>query len=192
MSGWFPKVKIDAAERRDMQRRAKGLQTKADKIRTLSAAGYSKQKVASFLGIRYQHVRNVLVRRETAYRASEPPRRLPGLSERSPEPPKAWEDSGPDGTPTFGRVVVDEQGRIALSANVLDALDSGPGRGIPWRFEDGELRLMNRAAGIRSAQAMVADLLKKYPGSWSDALIAERRAEAAREEERYRRWRRGR
>jgi hypothetical protein len=29
---------------------------------------------------------------------------------------------------------------------------------------------------------MVADLAKQYPGSWADELIAERRAEAARED----------
>jgi hypothetical protein len=188
MSGWFPNVRIDAAERRHMRQLTRLLRTKADKIRILAAAGYSRQKIASFLGIRYQHVRNVLVRSAPVSTEALRPR---GLGEHAPEPPKAWEDSAPDGTPTYGRVVVDEEGRIALSPNVLAALDSGLGRPIPWRFEDGELKLMNRAAGIRAAQAMVADLAKKHPGSWSDALIAERRAEAAREDERYRKWRRG-
>lgn len=184
MSGWFPTVQFDAAERRDLRRLTKGLSTKADKIRALAAAGYSRPKIASFLGIRYQHVRNVLVRSEAAYRASEPLRASRGLGELRSAPPQAWEASEPDGTPTYGRVVVDEQGRIALSANVLAALDSGPGRGIPWRFEDGELKLMNRAAGLRSAQAMVAELSKQHPIS-SDALIAERRAEAARDDRKF-------
>lgn len=38
-----------------------GLQTKSDKIRFLARAGYSRAEIAKFLGIRYQHVRNVLV-----------------------------------------------------------------------------------------------------------------------------------
>ncbi len=39
-----------------------GLVTKADKIRALSASGLSKTDIATFLGIRYQHVRNTLIR----------------------------------------------------------------------------------------------------------------------------------
>ncbi|MCG8358672.1 MAG: AbrB/MazE/SpoVT family DNA-binding domain-containing protein [Kiloniellales bacterium] len=38
-----------------------GLPTKAAKIRALGAAGYTRSEIAKFLGIRYQHVRNVLV-----------------------------------------------------------------------------------------------------------------------------------
>lgn len=39
-----------------------GLNTKADKIRALNAAGYSRADIARLLGIRYQHVRNTLIR----------------------------------------------------------------------------------------------------------------------------------
>lgn len=38
-----------------------GLTTKADKIRALDAAGFSRTEIAQFLNIRYQHVRNTLV-----------------------------------------------------------------------------------------------------------------------------------
>ena len=41
---------------------AEGLPTKAAKIRALDAAGYKRAEIARFLGIRYQHVRNVLIR----------------------------------------------------------------------------------------------------------------------------------
>lgn len=37
------------------------LKTKSAKIRTLDAAGFARTEIATFLGIRYQHVRNVLV-----------------------------------------------------------------------------------------------------------------------------------
>ena len=40
---------------------AERLTTKADKIRALFRAGYSRSEIAEHLGIRYQHVRNVLV-----------------------------------------------------------------------------------------------------------------------------------
>ena len=39
-----------------------GLTTKADKIRALAKAGYRRTEIRDFLGIRYQHVRNVLLR----------------------------------------------------------------------------------------------------------------------------------
>jgi hypothetical protein len=36
-----------------------GLATKSDKIRALAQAGYDRTEISQFLGIRYQHVRNV-------------------------------------------------------------------------------------------------------------------------------------
>ena len=38
-----------------------GLATKSDKIRALAKAGYARAEIAALLGIRYQHVRNVLL-----------------------------------------------------------------------------------------------------------------------------------
>lgn len=43
------------------QKIVEGLKTKADKIRALDEAGFSRTDIAQFLGIRYQHVRNTLV-----------------------------------------------------------------------------------------------------------------------------------
>ena len=40
----------------------KGLPTTADKIRALAQASYDRTEISQILGIRYQHVRNVLVR----------------------------------------------------------------------------------------------------------------------------------
>ncbi len=37
------------------------LTTKSDKIRGLAQAGYDRSEIRKFLGIRYQHVRNVLL-----------------------------------------------------------------------------------------------------------------------------------
>jgi hypothetical protein len=39
----------------------KGLPTKSDKIRALANAGYDRTEISQTLGIRYQHVRNVLL-----------------------------------------------------------------------------------------------------------------------------------
>jgi bifunctional DNA-binding transcriptional regulator/antitoxin component of YhaV-PrlF toxin-antitoxin module len=82
-----------------------------------------------------------------------------------------------------GRCRMDELGRITLPREALALLDAKPGDQVPWRFEDGELKLMSRRAGIRFAQSLVAPLDERHPGSWSRALIAERRAESDREED---------
>ena len=39
----------------------RGLTTTSAKIRALAQAGYDRQEIASLLGIRYQHVRQVLI-----------------------------------------------------------------------------------------------------------------------------------
>src|SRR5258707_15120637 len=40
----------------------KGLQTTSDKIRALAKANYDRTEISKLLDIRYQHVRNVLLR----------------------------------------------------------------------------------------------------------------------------------
>lgn len=44
------------------QKIVEGLTTKADKIRALDLAGFSRTEIAQFLDIRYQHVRNTLIK----------------------------------------------------------------------------------------------------------------------------------
>ena len=170
MSGYFPNVALDDEERRRMTAIAGPLTTKAARIRALDAAGFSRQAIATFLDIRYQQVRNALVNR-------------PAVASSLPEqtPP-----SGPGDTPLYGRCRVDELGRIALPPAVLAMLDARPGDHVPWRFEDRELKLMSREAGIEFAQSLVAQLAERHPGRWSRELIGERRAEAAGEEDRAR------
>jgi hypothetical protein len=161
----------DAHEIRQMEAAVASLPTKSAKIRALHAAGYSRSRIADFLRIRYQHVRNVLVADE-ATRGKETPSR--------PESVEAPGEAGVD-APIHGRCVVDEQGRIAIPAALIPQLDAKPGATIPWRYEDGELKLMSREAGIRFAQALIADFAQERPGNWSDDLIARRRAEARKE-----------
>ena len=48
-------------ERRPAGEIIHGLNTTSDKIRALANAGYDRADIARYLGIRYQHVRNVLV-----------------------------------------------------------------------------------------------------------------------------------
>lgn len=164
--------RLTPEECRRMDEMVAGLSTKSAKIRALDAAGYERARIAEFLNIRYQHVRNVLVSHV----------REPASSPAALQTPADADDEAGDAPGAFGRATVDEAGRLALPAAVLAVLETRPGRWIPWRLEDGELKLMNRAAALRFGQSLAADLGKKHPGVWSDRLIAERRAEAARED----------
>ncbi|WP_312356726.1 GIY-YIG nuclease family protein [Agrobacterium sp.] len=49
------------ADRPSFEEVVSGLETKSDMIRALARAGYIRTEIASLLGIRYQHVRKVLV-----------------------------------------------------------------------------------------------------------------------------------
>jgi hypothetical protein len=68
----------------------RGLDTKADKIRTLAKAGYLRSEIAEFLDVRYQHVRQVLERsgmsqglRRRTEEVSQPP--IPVVAGPSPK-----------------------------------------------------------------------------------------------------------
>ena len=164
MSGYWPRVEFSSEDRQRMGQIAGTLPTKAAKIRALSAAGYTRQKIAAFLDVRYQHVRNVLTAPPSKGRAGA----LPLPSGPREGAPNLGSPSGPTAAaasevPAYGRLTVDERGRIALPAGLLAALDSGAGGVIPWHFENGELKLMNRDAGVRFAQSLVAEVAKRHP-----------------------------
>ena len=167
-----------------MQELTDGLPTKSAKIRKLSKYGYKRADIARFLGIRYQHVRNVLLQppsgsgNEPTGHATAPPRETGALAEDT----ASFGGLQPGDSLRVYRFPIDADGRIALPADALALLDACPGGVVTARFADGELRLMSVAASIRFAQDLVAPYVKEGEGNWSDQLIAERRAEAARED----------
>jgi bifunctional DNA-binding transcriptional regulator/antitoxin component of YhaV-PrlF toxin-antitoxin module len=134
----------------------RGLSTKAARIRALDAAGYSRADIARALGIRYQHVRNVL---EVAPRAP--------LVAAEPE------------APPYGGLLVEDGGRVRLPMALLERLGVTPGDRLAFRLDGDDVRLMARSSGLRWAQEMVASLGED---AGSEALIAERRAAASRDE----------
>lgn len=174
-----------------MERLTAQLPTKAAKIRVLSAAGYKRQEIANFLNIRYQHVRNVLVqpgpRRSSGATETVPPvPEVPsGVAESAPSVPAYTAEGAPDAPPDLwcGRFSVDSAGRVSLPPELLAAIGYRPGLPIPWRFEDGEVRIMGPAAGLRFAQSVIDDFTKRNPGAdvGVGALSAARREDAARE-----------
>lgn len=73
-------------------------------------------------------------------------------------------------------------GRVVIPAEFRKALGVSVGDDLVMRLEDGELRLRSRDAAIRRAQ----EIVRKYVPdgvSLADELIAERREEAAREQQ---------
>ena len=141
-----------------MARITGGLVSKADKIRALGAAGYSRSEIAEFLGLRYQHVRNVLV-----HEARKP------AAEVSP------------GRPRFGRARLGEQGELTLPSDLIARLGVRPGGVVPWRVEDGEVVLMSAHAGLRHAQQIAGKHALARGESMTDSFLRERRAESERE-----------
>jgi bifunctional DNA-binding transcriptional regulator/antitoxin component of YhaV-PrlF toxin-antitoxin module len=150
-------------------------QTKSDKIRALSRAGYSRSAIADFLGIRYSHVRNVLVndervasgRRQSldanipadqAIDASEPHHLYPTKTKLGPD----------------GRVVVPQAFWRALGLKENDS--------VMISIKGDAIRLMSLPASIRRAQALVRRFMPEGV-SLVDELLAERREEAKREDD---------
>jgi antitoxin PrlF len=143
-----------------------GLKTKSDKIRALAKAGYKRQEIANYLGIRYQHVRNVEVQS--------------GLDRNSfQESAGEWRDARPAKLDRL-RLTIDSAGRIVIPAGFREAMGVEPGGELMARMVDGELRLLTPATAVKRAQKRVRELI---PGddSLADSLIAERRMEASRE-----------
>jgi antitoxin component of MazEF toxin-antitoxin module len=134
-----------------------GLPTKAAKIRTLDGAGYPRARIADFLGISYQHVRNVLQR-------------------VAPTPAVPTDDDLRPGVPQYGQAEVDESGAVHLPREVFEHLGFRPDRRVGWRLEGDEVVLMSAAAGLRRAQAALAKYAKPGEEPWVDQFLRDRRA----------------
>ncbi len=150
-----------------------GLATKADKIRALDRAGYSRSQIAAFLNIRYQHVRNVLVDdARTGGRAAPS-----GMAEEAQpfEPaPVPYE------VRRARRIEVAADGTVTLPAVLLAAVGIPQGGVLLARFDDDEIKMMTPATTTRKIQAMVRQSVPEGI-SLVDELIAERRAAAKKE-----------
>ena len=82
---------------------------------------------------------------------------------------------------------VGEGGRVVIPAEIRRLLGVKEGDRILLLVEDGELHVITVSQGIKRAQELARPYTR--PGvSMVDELIAERRAEVAREEEELREW----
>lgn len=75
---------------------------------------------------------------------------------------------------------VDGQGRVVIPAVIRHAMGMEPGDAVTIRVVDGEIRITTRRAALERARAVVMAATRGRR-SLVDELIAERRAEAARE-----------
>lgn len=166
-----PRARPALAERRRIDALTAHLDTKAARIRALAAAGFSRSRIAAALGLRYQHVYNVLTPSAAAGdRVAE-----------QPSTPSAWlpppmAAAGPDPV----RVVVEPGRRLAIPEVFAAALGISDGDEVMLRLAGDELRLYGQEAAIRRVQRLVA---RHVPAEVSlvDELLAERRHEAGRE-----------
>lgn len=102
-------------------------------------------------------------------------------SRKLPEP-----ETLPDGTTRYF-LVLGAKGRVLLPAEMRAAMGLAEGDVLTGWLKDGELRLHSHLHGLRKVQSEAAALAKQT-GYMSDELIAERRAEAVKEEEETQRW----
>lgn len=145
-----------------------GLATTSDKIRALFKAGYSRSEISNFLDIRYQHVRNVLVRDGFLGTRIDDARPQPNApAGRTPQDPAQV------------RVKVGPGGRICIPVPFRNALGIDEGSVVFVRREGEELHLVSDAVELRRIRAT---LNQHVPDGVSlvDELLRERRREAGR------------
>jgi hypothetical protein len=158
--------------------------TVADKIRALAGAGVPRADIARFLGKRYQHVRNVLEGDAQSggggYVLGKAD--LSGVQDGG----RAFEREDDAvyierRSPTAFWIEVTPDGRLPLPPEIVEVLAGKPGERVFAKIADGRVTLKSGEAADRDALAIVAPYIK--PGRLvSDSLIADRRAEAEREE----------
>lgn len=185
-------------QRAAMEQLCEKLPTKSAKIRALHRAGYSRGDIARFLGILYQHVRNVLL--EPLPKGEWTPRGNPSAENGHDRKRVASEPLGstsragelasssntvPSSVSVPSRTAVwaklGPTGELTIPDALLGAMGVEPGDDVVLRCEDEELHVSGRDAAIRRAQRIVR---RHVPEGVSlvDELIADRRAEAARED----------
>ena len=172
-----------STRQREMSEITKGLPTKSEKIRRLGARGYTRQQIADFLGIRYQHVRNVLIdaeRKESQHGAP-----AAGAETRDfgfEEGAKPFQS----GRTVITHIDVGQDGSLTISADVLAAAGFKPSDGVTMLLKgEGRIEVLSVMEGIKHAQDLVAHSTR--PGvSLVDELFKMRREEAEKEEREYR------
>jgi hypothetical protein len=158
--------------------------TVSDRIRALAAAGVSRADIARFLGKRYQHVRNVL-EADKQRDAAPPPRfAATGVQEQGAQFTRALNEA--DFVESRGagayRLVVRPDGSILLPREVRAAFGVEDGGVVMAKLEGDAFGVISAETAMRR----VRDIVRQFVPPGVDLvaeLIADRKAEAAREAE---------
>ncbi|WP_156358272.1 AbrB/MazE/SpoVT family DNA-binding domain-containing protein [Sphingobium sp. Leaf26] len=124
----------------EMDRLTEGLTAKAAKVRALHAAGVSTGDIGRYLGIRYQHVYNVLLRAGLIEKAAPP------VSERLPL-------SGDE-------IIVAQVGKaggIELPAEVMERYGLAPGGTVYCQALPEGLMILSQEAALRQVTALARE-----------------------------------
>jgi antitoxin component of MazEF toxin-antitoxin module len=157
------------SSRAEMQRASAGLKTKSDRIRALAKVGCSRQQIADFLGLSYQHVHSVLAYAER--------KRKPRAAEMA-EPRSPWH-SEPPSVP--GKIRVGPDGSAVIPASVFSSAGFREGDSVVARVVgEGDVRLLSSRAAMHLAQKLVRQFVPENV-SLVDELIKERHREAENE-----------
>lgn len=157
-----------AHEKSIMARIVSGLpDKKSKKIEALTRHGYTRQEIADFLGIIYQHVRNEQMRLGLDHKKFQ----RGGKTAPAAGPKTAVE-------PGKTRLTLAADGRLVIPAAMRAAMGAEAGGELIARLQDGELRLATPEMAVKLAQKRVQQAI---PGddSLAQSLIADRRLEAA-------------
>jgi transposase len=146
----------------NLARAVRELPTTAAKIRALAAQGRSRADIARALGIRYQHVRNVLMRDEEKKKA---------------------EAARPADAGMPGRIPVGPDGSVVIPSTITHALALQAGDVLFVRIDDGEIHLLTRKAVTRRVQALAREFVPEGL-SLVDELLEDRRREVEAESQR--------
>jgi AbrB family looped-hinge helix DNA binding protein len=156
-------MEIIMLDKSEMARLTEGAATKSEKMRILARAGYSRSDIANFLGVKYQFVRNVLVREEERGGDTVPAAQSAATTSNS-----------------SGRVYLGSQGEVVLPADARDALGLKAGDRLLVSVTDDEIRLMTIPTAVRKVQAAVRKFIPEDV-SLVDELLEDRRREVERE-----------
>ncbi len=152
------------------------LPSKSAKMRRLAAAGYERADIARYLGVRYQFVYNVL--------SAPQPKADEGATASTSAATEAAipsEQGQPQASPNWVWTTVRKGGSVDLPVAFLEALGLGEGDQVQLALKGGTVRISSRGAALREVQEFVRARVPEGV-SLVDELIAERRAEAAKED----------
>ncbi len=148
----------------DFNEVTKGLRTKSDKIRALAREGAATADIARYLGIKYQHARNVLV--------------SSGLHTRRDEQSGGESETDAAAGELVSWVRIDALGRLQIPAGLMKAAGLAGDEPVHVRASEDGIEVLSRRAALRRAHDIARQFVPEGV-SLVDELIAERRHEAS-------------